>query len=175
MLIYIVRHAWAFNHGDPRWPDDSQRPLEEDGAERFGRMVDALAPCGFEPHVIATSPYVRCRQTADIIAAKLPTSPKVHELDALQPGSDFDALVRWSHKFVRNERLCWVGHAPDVSILAAELLGDISANVRFAKGAIASIRVREEIEAGAGELQWLVTAKVLGIEPAESGDDAPAS
>src|SRR5262245_56319407 len=163
MFIYIVRHAWAFEHGDPRWPDDSQRPLEEEGAERFARVVDALLPRGFEPHVIATSPYVRCRRTADIIAARAPDSPKIVELDALTPGSDFDALVEWSRKFVRNEGLAWVGHAPDVSYLAAELLGDGAAAIRFPKGGVAAIRVRDEIEAGSGELQWLATAKLLGV------------
>lgn len=176
MFIYIVRHAWAFDHGDPRWPDDSQRPLEEEGAARFARLVSALLPRGFEPHEIATSPYVRCRQTADILAAQAHGSPKITELDALKPGSDFDALVKWSRQFVRGEGLCWVGHAPDVTNLATELLGDETANIRFAKGAIAAIRIRGEIEAGAGELQWLVTAKVLGvelIEPIGSAGDAP--
>jgi phosphohistidine phosphatase len=170
MFIYVVRHAWAFEHGDPRWPDDSQRPLEEEGVERFARVVDALIPRGFEPHVIGTSPYVRCRQTADIIAQRVPGSPKIVELDALTPGSDFDALVEWSRKFVRNEGLCWVGHAPDVSVLAAELLGDVSANIRFAKGAVAAIRIRGEVEAGAGELQWLATAKLLGVEKVSQSD-----
>jgi phosphohistidine phosphatase len=163
MFIYIVRHAWAYQHGDPRWPDDSQRPLEDEGAERFAKVVDALLPRGFEPHVIATSPYVRCRQTADIIAARTPDSPKIVELDALKPGSDFDALVAWSRKFVHNEGLAWVGHAPDVSHLAAELLGDGTAGIRFAKGSVAAIRVRDEVEAGSGELQWLATAKLLGV------------
>lgn len=163
MFIYIVRHAWAFEHGDPRWPDDSQRPLEEEGAERFARVVDALLPRGFEPHVIATSPYVRCRQTADIIAAHAPAAPKIVELEALTPGSDFDALVQWSRKFVRNEGIAWVGHAPDVGFLAAKLLGDGTAAIRFPKGAVAAIRVRDEIEASSGELQWLATAKLLGV------------
>ncbi|HMO86001.1 MAG TPA: histidine phosphatase family protein [Lacipirellulaceae bacterium] len=85
MFIYIVRHAWAYEHGDPRWPDDSQRPLETEGAERFARVVKRLAGRGLDPAVIATSPYVRCRQTADILAAQLETSPPIVEFAAL-PG-----------------------------------------------------------------------------------------
>jgi hypothetical protein len=34
--------------------------------------------------------------------------------------------------------------------------------MRFSKGAIACIAFDAEIARGAGELQWLVTAKVLG-------------
>ena len=42
MFIYIARHAWAHEFGDPRWPDDSQRELEVDGAERYMRVVEAI-------------------------------------------------------------------------------------------------------------------------------------
>src|SRR5688500_2691804 len=124
MFIYIVRHAWAFQHGDSRWPNDSDRPLEPGSAERFGQGVDALAPRGCEPNVIATSPYVRCGDAADFLAARVPGSPRVGELDALQPGSDLDALAGWSRQYLRGESIAWVGHAPDVGWLAATLLGE---------------------------------------------------
>jgi phosphohistidine phosphatase len=163
MLIYIVRHAWAFEHGDPRWPDDSQRPLEEEGAERFAKVVKRLVERGFAPARIATSPYVRCRQTAEIVAEHVPGSPELVELDALRPGSDFGTLVQWSREFADAGDLCWVGHAPDVSFLAAALVGDGDAAIRFAKGASAAIRIHGEVEPGAGELQWLATAKLLGV------------
>ena len=163
MFIYIVRHAWAYEHGDPRWPDDSQRPLEAEGAERFARVVQALAPRGFEPGVIATSPYVRCRQTADLMAVHAAKSPPVVEFDALKPGSDFEALAAWSNQQKTVESLAWVGHAPDVNWLAATLVGDGAAAIRFAKGAVAAIRVHGEVGAGCGELHWLATAKSLGV------------
>lgn len=171
MDVYVIRHAYAYEHGDPRWPDDSQRPLESGGAARFEQLVAALATRGFEPHVIATSPYVRCRQTADIVAAGVAGKPDVVEFDALAPGSDFEALLSWSRRFVHGESLAWVGHAPDVSWLAARLIGDGNATIRFAKGAIAAIRVRVEIEEGAGELAWLATAKLLGVEKAPASAD----
>ena len=58
---------------------------------------------------------------------------------------------------------CWVGHSPDVERLAAELLGDGAARIRFAKGAVAAISFEGDINAGAGELYWLATAKTLGL------------
>jgi phosphohistidine phosphatase len=172
MDIYVVRHAYAYEHGDPRWPDDSQRPLAPEGVDRFTKMIEVLAPRGFEPHVIATSPYLRCRQTADIIAAGVTTKPDIVEFDALTPGSDFEALVEWSRKFVHGESIAWVGHAPDVSWLTSRLIGDGEGMIRFAKGAIAAIRVPFEIEEGGGQLSWLATAKLLGIEkPVAASDD----
>lgn len=162
MFIYIVRHAWAYHHGDPQWSDDSLRELEPEGAERFLQVVETLSKRGFAPDVVATSPYARCRQTAEIIAKYAPSKPELVELDALAPGSDLDAMLQWSRR-ADCKQVCWVGHAPDVSVLAAELIGEGDANVRFAKGAVAAFRFDGEIQRGAGELYWLVTAKSLGL------------
>jgi phosphohistidine phosphatase len=162
MLLYITRHAWAYEHGDPRWPDDSQRPLEEEGVARFTRVVQMLAQRDFAPKIVATSPYVRCRQTAEIVAAHTAHTPEVVELEALEPGNDIDALVKWTAESGRDS-VCWVGHSPDVERLTALLLGDKTASVRFAKGATAAIAFDDEVGRGAGELQWLATAKLLGV------------
>jgi len=160
MNLYIVRHAWAEQRGDPRWPDDRKRPLTEDGQERFARVVEVLAERGVAPAVIATSPLKRCRQTADILARHLPESPKVVPLDVLAPGSDLRDLAAWTND--QEGDVAWVGHAPDVGLLAAALIGKGGQGIRFAKGASAAIRFDEPVEPAAGELYWLVTAKMLG-------------
>ncbi len=49
MDLYIVRHAWAGHFGDPQWPDDAQRPLTEEGKQRFARLVEKLAARDFAP------------------------------------------------------------------------------------------------------------------------------
>lgn len=162
MFVYIARHAWAYEYGDPRWPDDSLRELEPEGADRFMRVVQTLASRGFAPDVVATSPYLRCRQTAEIIAKHTPANPEVVELDALAPASDLEAVIEWSRSSGR-DKVCWVGHAPDVTTLTANLIGDGDAYLRFAKGTIAAVRFPEEIERRAGELYWLLTAKSLGL------------
>ena len=162
MFIYIARHAWAYEFGDPRWPDDSLRELEPDGAERYLRVVQTLADRGFAPEAILTSPYTRCQQTADIIAQSTPHSPSITVSEALAPGSDFEALLEWTQDS-NHKQVCWVGHAPDVGLLTAALVGDYHAGIRFAKGAVAAVRVDGEINSGAGELYWLTTAKSLGI------------
>ena len=161
-FIYVVRHAWAYHFGDSRWPDDSQRELEPEGAERFMRMVELLAERGLAPTAIASSPYARCLQTAEIVADYTPHHPQVTQLEALEPGSDFQALVEWSRETGANQ-ICWVGHAPDVGNLTAALVGDSRAEIRFAKGAIAAVRVYSKVDFHCGELYWHVTAKSLGL------------
>ncbi|MBX3431898.1 MAG: histidine phosphatase family protein [Pirellulales bacterium] len=162
MFIYIARHAWAYEYGDPRWPDDLQRPLEEAGRERYARVVARLAEAGFAPQAIATSPYARCVETAELIAAGTAHKPEVVRLDALAPGSDFDELTAWTRS-LEVDSACWVGHAPDVSFLAGELIGRRNANLRFAKGAVAAVSLWEAPGPDSGELHWLATAKLLGL------------
>jgi phosphohistidine phosphatase len=161
-FIYIARHAWAHECGDPRWPDDSKRELETEGAERYLRMIEILAARDFAPEIIATSPYTRCRQTADIISQNTPVRPSVVELPALKPDSDFEALTHWS-RTTRCKSIVWVGHAPDVTWLTGMLIGDRQANLRFAKGSIAAIRMHGDIAFAGGEMVWLATAKLLGV------------
>jgi phosphohistidine phosphatase SixA len=164
MFLFIARHAWAGEHGDPRWPDDSLRELTPEGMARYTKVVKALADRGFNPGRIATSPYTRCRQTADIIAHYVASDPTIDELKALEPGSELEPLLEWSLGHAQNnESLCWVGHSPDVEWLTSALVGDGAARIRFAKGAIAAISLEGEIDSGAGELCWLATAKSLGF------------
>ena len=125
-------------------------------------MVQLLAKRGFEPSAIATSPYARCRQTAELISQYTPHHPEVTQLEALEPGSDFKSLVQWSQE-TDAEQICWVGHAPDVGHLTAALIGDTHAEIRFAKGAIAAIRLYQKVSIHCGELYWHVTAKSLGL------------
>ena len=163
MDLYIIRHAQAGHFGDPRWPDDGQRPLTEEGKERFARVVERLVERGFAPGVIATSPMIRCLQTAQIVAEGLPDGGEVVELDELLPGSDLEALLKWTaERPAECRQVAWVGHAPDVGHMAVALTGNSQGWIRFAKGATASIRFHGQSEIGHGELRWLVTAKMLG-------------
>jgi phosphohistidine phosphatase SixA len=162
MFIFIARHAWAGDRGDPRWPDDSLRELTTEGIKRYTDVVKTLAGRGFAPARIATSPYTRCVQTAEIIAKHVECKSKTDELEALEPGSDLEPLLEWSRTQGGNDT-CWVGHSPDVERLAAALIGDGTSRIRFAKGAVAAISFEDEINAGAGELHWLITAKSLGV------------
>ncbi len=162
MFVYLARHAWAGHHGDPGWGDDSLRELSPEGAERYARVVEALAARGFAPARIATSPYARCRQTAQIIARHVAGEPTIDELEALEPGSVLEDLVAWTNE-QGGADVCWVGHNPDLQWLAAALVGDGAASIRLAKGSVAAVRFDGGACAEVGELYWLATAKSLGV------------
>lgn len=164
MFLYLARHAWAGHFGDPGWPDDSLRELTPEGEQRYARMIDALAERGFSPRRIATSPYARCRQTAEIMAQGV--GAEIEEIDALAPGANLETLLEWTAN-QQEEEVCWVGHNPDMPALASKLLGADAANLRFAKGSVCAVRFDDPPSATGElpfcELVWHVTAKVLGV------------
>jgi phosphohistidine phosphatase len=158
-LLYIVRHAWAEEQGES-YPDDERRPLTKSGRKRFRKIIKRLAKRGFNPLHVATSPLVRCRQTAEIIAKHVDSGPQVTNLDALAPGSSLEPLIAWTRLQSEGDG-AWVGHSPDVGRLTASLIGEPHTAICFAKGAVAAIEFDHEIAAGKGQLRWLVTAEIL--------------
>lgn len=161
MRLYIVRHAWAGERGDPRWPDDAERPLTHEGKERFRRVVRKLAQRGVAPHVIATSPFVRARQSAEILTKGADGKAELFNVAGLAPGEDWKQALEWA-RHRREEEIAFVGHMPDLGELAAALVGCRRNSIGFSKGAVAAIDFPSHPAVGEGLLCWLVTAKLLG-------------
>jgi len=156
--LCIVRHAVAEDAG-PGVADEGRR-LTPRGRRRFARMVRRLAAAGLAIDLVATSPLVRCRQTAEILAGELPRRPRIEVVEALAPASDWQALVEWT---VQQDApsVAWVGHAPWVGRLVALSIGDGSAAVRMEKGGIAAVTL-DDGPGQPGELEWLVAPDLLG-------------
>src|SRR5258706_7668086 len=72
--LYLVRHGVAEERGDA-WPDDAKRPLTDEGISRMRKVTRGLAELGVSLDLILTSPLVRARQTAEILAAGLHPAP----------------------------------------------------------------------------------------------------
>jgi len=163
MDLYIVRHAWAGQFGDPQWPDDRQRPLTEKGKNRFATMAALLAERDVAPTLIATSPMIRCVQTARLLAEGMPSKVEIVMREELLPNGNLKSLLAWTaEEESEHPQVAWVGHAPDVGFMTMALIGASEASLRLAKGAVAAVRFDEKPQLGGGELRWLVTAKMLG-------------
>jgi phosphohistidine phosphatase SixA len=90
-LILLLRHASA---GDSAaWEgDDRERPLDSRGRKQAKALAKQLAE--FEPTVIVTSPYLRCRQTVEPLARRLGTAVEVRdELGYERPADEARSLV----------------------------------------------------------------------------------
>ena len=164
MFVYIARHAWAGERGDPRWPDDSLRPLTPEGIERYDEVVKTLAKRGFAPARIATSPYARCRQTAEIIAKRVAGKPPIEELDDSRTGLRPGAAASSGRTRRAASTSAGSATARTSSDLAAALIGDSSRPHPLCQRARSRrSSFDDEVIAGGGELYWLATAKLLGL------------
>jgi len=92
MPIHLVRHAHAGSRS--HWDgDDRLRPLSERGIEQSSWLADTLADRSVRR--VVSSPYLRCVQTVEPLAAALGLEVEVDE--ALGEGADpqraFDLLL----------------------------------------------------------------------------------
>ena len=151
--LYVIRHAVAEDVAPDG--DDASRRLTKKGRRRFERLVRLFDTTGMEIDRIATSPLVRTRETAEILADTLGSRPPIEVVEALAPGADWRALVEWT---IRQDaaRVAWIGHAPCVGRLVALTIGDGTAAIRMQKGAVAAIRL-DDGPGQTGELEWLAT------------------
>lgn len=157
--LYLVRHAIAAERGS-EWPDDAKRPLTERGMERFKEVVKGLRRLEVQIDEIFTSPLVRAKQTAELLAAGLEGKPPVKVLEALAPGHTSASVMTQLAKGAKRRRIALVGHEPDLGELAAHLIGAGRA-LAFKKGGVCRIDVGSLSARRAATLVWFVPPGLL--------------
>lgn len=163
MDLLLIRHARAeeretFAAGGR---EDDQRPLTEEGRDRMTRAARGLKRLVPSIEVLATSPLVRARQTAELVQELY--GGAISTVPALGPGGNLNDLVTWVAD-QEGETRALVGHQPDLGHLAALLLtGRSSDFVPLKKGAVCAIRFRGSPCVHRGELCWLLTARQLAL------------
>ena len=157
--LYLIRHGIAAERGEA-WPDDAKRPITDEGVRRLRRIAAGLVEIGVGFDVMLTSPLVRAKQTAEIIAGGLDPHPPIVVTDALSPGAPYASVVDELGKQARRRRIALIGHEPGIGALAARLIGSRH-SLEFKKGAVARIDLAALPPTGAGSLHWFLTPKLL--------------
>jgi phosphohistidine phosphatase len=157
--LYLIRHAVAEERG-PAWPDDSLRPLSAGGVEKMKRAMSGMARLGFSLDAILSSPLVRARQTADVVAAALQPKPAIVTVKALAPGGSPQTVLAEVARQPRGGRVALVGHEPDLGGLAAHLAG-LPEPLAFKKGAICRIDVDLTKARRQGAIKWFLTPRIM--------------
>jgi phosphohistidine phosphatase len=114
MHLLLVRHAEAAA-GTP----DELRPLTPNGRRQARALGEQLREAGFRPDAIVSSPLLRARETAALLARQL--GAEVETDERLAPGASPDAVAEAAAE--RGETVVAVGHQPDCSQIAAALTG----------------------------------------------------
>ena len=160
LALYVMRHAksdWTVSGAI-----DFERPLNRRGKKDVPRVGRALQGTGLLPQRVITSPAARALATAEGIVSGLTPSPELvqdgriyhagpHALSAVaaEQGSGAGCVMA-------------VGHNPGMEEWIEMLCG---AAVRLPTAGLALIGLEigdwSELEGTRGELQWLVTPRLL--------------
>jgi phosphohistidine phosphatase len=161
MNLYLMRHAIAAEAAENM--EDSQRPLTDKGRKKLGKIAHSLGKLNLTFDLILTSPYLRARQTAEVVADELNIKEKlvVTSVNLAPPGLA-DQLVEEINTHEAVENLLIVGHAPCLSQLAGLLVaGDASLNINFKKGGLCKLSVGQLTYGRCATLEWLLTPAQL--------------
>lgn len=175
--LLVVRHAIAEDReefaatGEP----DDRRPLTKRGRSRMRDGARGLTTLVDAPEFIATSPYARSAQTAEILA-KAFGGPEPVEVDALTPDGDYEALSAWVRGRGPDARIALVGHEPHLSGYVSMLLGGKGSILQLKKGGACLLAVAPSVTAGSALLLWsLAPARVSRYSSAAASSNSAAT
>ena len=118
MRLYIMRHGPAEDHSSTG--RDADRKLTPSGKDRTRDVAELLVKSGEAPTRILSSPLVRARETAEIVAHAAGLA-EIEFANEMAPAGDSSSLAR---ALGREEgRVMIVGHEPALGDLVAELVG----------------------------------------------------
>jgi phosphohistidine phosphatase len=153
MLLLLCRHADAGVPDPSRWPGDADRPLTDLGRATQRAMSQRVADAGMSPTVIVSSPLLRARQTAQVIAEVCGVTAPIEIAEALAQTPDIDGVSEAVAGVASAPIIALTGHSPGMDELASLLLTGARNNLhtQFSKSAIMAIRT-DAVKVGAGEL-----------------------
>ena len=173
MNLYLLRHGIAVAVDEPEIDTDSERPLSQKGIKRMRKAARGLRRLGIPFDGILTSPLIRARQTADIVAEALGLDHGLEEISGLAPESSVEHLIFGLTRFQNRQHLILVGHQPLLGDLLAFLLmvqEGPEIKVELKKGGLCRIEVDNVPPTQPGLLHWLLTPKqlrMMGGRPAK--------
>lgn len=160
MKLYFLRHGEA---GDPtQWEgNDAERPLTDDGRRRMALEARTMRRLELGVDLVITSPLLRARQTAEIVAVELKRKDRLVTDARLGPDLEPDRLAEILRDNQDVRDLMLVGHEPSMSSTIGRLIG--GGRVELKKGGLARTDVPNPAELS-GELEWLLPPRALLVD-----------
>jgi phosphohistidine phosphatase len=155
MKLYFFRHGHAEEADGPDF-DDFARRLTDKGIERTEAAARALVKLGVKPALMYSSPRVRARQTADILAKGIGMNVAVREEVGF--GFTIEHIPALLADAGADDEIMFVGHEPDLSITVSKLVG--GGEVVMKKGGMARVDLFATTPLR-GALVWVIPPKVF--------------
>lgn len=162
MEIYIMRHGDAIEHEAPGVASDEMRELTGKGRDESALMARMLVRLGITPDLVLTSPLIRARQTAEIVADITSTKTGASVSDELAPGGSLTGILNDILSHGRPRQSVLVGHMPGVGQLVGLFAWQDAWLVkRFRTAEICRVDLPDDGPVpGSGDLRWTIPPRV---------------
>ncbi len=151
--LVLMRHGVA---EDDNPGGDGARRLTDEGLERAGRAARGLVALGVRPGLVVTSPLVRCRQTAELVAGAA-DCPLVEDM-RLAPGMSASDLLDVVIEHPEADVILACTHQPGLTYALADIAG--CGHIGFARPGAAVLEL-DAPRPGAGRLVAVLPPRVL--------------
>src|ERR1700685_152272 len=163
MNLYILRHGLAVERGTPGYKKDSDRPLTSKGRRRMEKISEAMEAMELKFDLILSSPFLRAKQTAKIVAETFGLQKRFAFSEALVPDGNPKMLVEQIGK-LRVKNIWFVGHEPHLSRLIALLTtGSVDAAIELKKGGLCKLEMETPSCGRCATLAWLLTPRQMEL------------
>jgi len=162
MNLYIIRHAIAVDEGTPEY-QDNERPLTDKGRKKMRQIAKGMRNLGVDLDLILSSPYVRAKETAEVLAEVFKIKSDIAFSDNLIPMGDPDVLIaEINEKHGTSNTIALVGHEPQLTALMSMLVADNAViDMTLKKGGVCRLSADDLHHSRKATLEWLLTPSIL--------------
>ena len=163
MDLYLLRHAIAVPRGTEGYDNDEDRPLTPKGEKKMYRIAEGMKSLDLAFDVILSSPLLRARRTAEIVAEVFDLRKKLRFSEYLGTGGDEEDLIKeLVDEYSSHTSLLLVGHEPDMSSLISLMVsGGPECAVTMKKGGLCRLSIDALHYGRCASLEWLLTPRQL--------------
>ena len=136
------------------------------GQKKMRRSVKGMQALDLKFDAIISSPYLRAKQTAEIIAQayKLKENKIYLTNNLLPPATAEELLQEISVSFPKSKNVLLVGHEPHLSEMISSLLNcNKSLDIDFKKGSLCNLSIAQDWKNSDAILNWLLTSTQLSL------------
>ncbi|MEO5930699.1 MAG: phosphohistidine phosphatase SixA [Candidatus Kapaibacterium sp.] len=158
MLIYLMRHGIA-EEISPR--GDAGRELTQQGTLRTAMVAKGLHKAGLTFDRIISSPYIRAKQTAEIVARITGHDHEIMFDQRLLPQggyADVSDLIKENNDVAS---LLLAGHEPSMGGFISGICADGQLSLNVKKASVTAIELYRFSPSVAGSLLWMLPPGIL--------------
>jgi len=161
MNLYLLRHGLAVEPDERSFSKDSERPLTAKGETKLVQITSAMVALDLTFDAILSSPYIRARQTAEIVADAFRARAKIKFTETLTPSGNPRKLIELIHHLGCQDPLL-VSHEPFLSEFISFLVaGSSGFPVTMKKSGFCKLSLETLRYGPCATLEWLLTPKQL--------------